>query len=37
VGSVDLSPRGSFKMGSDVSSAAWMKQMDELKEELGIQ
>ncbi|MBE5955746.1 MAG: NAD(+) synthase [Lachnospiraceae bacterium] len=37
VGSVDISPRGSFKMGSDVSSAAWMKQMDELKEELGIE
>ena len=37
VGSVDLSPRGSFKMGSDVSSAAWMKQMDELKVELNLE
>jgi NAD+ synthase (glutamine-hydrolysing) len=37
VGSVDISPRGSFKMGSDVSSATWMKQMDELKVELGIE
>ena len=37
VGSIDISPRGSFKMGSDVSSAAWMKQMDELKEELGLE
>ncbi len=37
VGSVDISPRGSFKMGSDVSSAVWMKQMDELKLELGIE
>ena len=37
VGSVDISPRGSFKMGSDVSSAAWMKLMDELKAELGLE
>ena len=37
VGSVDISPRGNFKMGSDVSSATWMKQMDELKEELGLE
>lgn len=36
VGSIDLSPRGSFRMGSDVSSATWMRQMDELKEELGL-
>lgn len=34
VGSVDVSPRGGLRMGSDVSSAIWMAQMDELKEEL---
>lgn len=37
VGSIDISPRGSFQMASDVSSAVWMKQMDELKEELGLE
>lgn len=37
VGSVDVSPRGGLRMGSDVSSVIWMRQMDELKEELGIQ
>ena len=30
VGSVALSPRGDWRMPSDASSAAWMKQVDEL-------
>ena len=36
VGSVDVSPRGGLQMGSDVSSVIWMNEMDELKEELGM-
>ena len=36
VGSVDLSPRGGLRMPSDASSAMWMKEIRELKEELGL-
>lgn len=36
VGSVAVSPRGDLRMPSDASSALWMKELDELKEELGI-
>lgn len=34
VGSISLSPRGDFRMVSDVSSALWIKEMDEIKESL---
>ena len=36
VGSVAVSPRGDLRMPSDASSALWIKELDELKEELGI-
>ena len=36
VGTVALSPRGDLRMPSDASSAAWIRQLEELKEELGI-
>lgn len=37
VGSVAVSPRGDLRMPSDASSRLWMLELDELKEELGIQ
>ncbi|HCO28116.1 MAG TPA: hypothetical protein DIT54_01445, partial [Lachnospiraceae bacterium] len=37
VGTVALSPRGDLRMPSDASSAIWIKQMEELREELGIE
>jgi NAD+ synthase (glutamine-hydrolysing) len=36
VGSVDLSPRGGWRMPSDASSAVWMQEIACLKEELGL-
>ena len=36
VGSVAVSPRGDLRMPSDASSALWIKELDELKEGLGI-
>lgn len=36
VGTVALSPRGDLRMPSDASSALWIKQMEELRAELGI-
>lgn len=33
VGSVNLSPRGDWRMPSDASSALWMKELDNLKED----
>ena len=36
VGSVDLSPRGGWRMPSDASSALWMQEICDLKEELGL-
>jgi NAD+ synthase (glutamine-hydrolysing) len=37
VGSVAVSPRGDLRMPSDASSRLWMLELDELKEELGIE
>ncbi|MDO4553994.1 MAG: NAD(+) synthase [Lachnospiraceae bacterium] len=37
VGSIAVSPRGDLRMPSDASASIWMAQMDELKEELGIE
>lgn len=37
VGSVAVSPRGDLRMPSDASSHIWMLELDELKEELGIE
>ena len=34
VGSISLSPRGDFRMVSDVSSALWLKEMDKIKEQI---
>ena len=36
VGSVAVSPRGDLRMPSDASSAIWINELDELKDELGI-
>ena len=36
VGSVAVSPRGDLRMPSDASSAVWMKELDEIKEENGF-
>lgn len=36
VGTVALSPRGDLRLPSDASAALWLKQMDELKEELNL-
>lgn len=33
VGSVAVSPRGDLRMPSDASSAMWMKELDQIKEE----
>lgn len=33
VGSVAVSPRGDLRMPSDASSAGWMKELDQIKEE----
>ena len=35
VGTVSLSPRGDFSMPSDASFAAWMRELEELKETVG--
>lgn len=35
VGTVSLSPRGDFIMPSDASNAAWKRELDELKAEIG--
>lgn len=37
VGTIALSPRGDLRMPSDASVSLWMKQMDQLKEELNIE
>ena len=34
VGSVALSPRGDFRMPSDAVSRAWLRELEELEEEL---
>ena len=36
VGSVAVSPRGDLRMPSDASSALWIKELDELKADLGL-
>ncbi|WP_167958674.1 NAD(+) synthase [Anaerosporobacter faecicola] len=36
VGSVAVSPRGDLRMPSDASSAVWMKELDEIKQEYGL-
>ena len=33
VGSISLSPRGDLRMPSDASYEAWLKELDEIKEE----
>jgi NAD+ synthase (glutamine-hydrolysing) len=33
VGSISLSPRGDWRMASDASSALWLKECEELKED----
>lgn len=30
VGSINLSPRGDWRMASDASAAVWLKQLDDL-------
>lgn len=35
VGSVSLSPRGDWRMPSDAVADVWLKELDELKEEIG--
>ena len=37
VGSVALSPRGDLRMPSDASSHLWIKEMEEMKLELGLE
>ncbi len=34
VGSVAVSPRGDLRMPSDASSAAWIRQLDIIKESI---
>ena len=36
VGSVSLSPRGDWRMPSDAAPALWMAEMEEIKQELGL-
>lgn len=36
VGQLGLSPRGDLRLPSDASSALWMRELDELKEKLGL-
>lgn len=36
VGSVDLSPRGGWRMPSDASSALWMQEIADMKKELSL-
>ena len=36
VGSVAISPRGDLRMPSDASSAVWIKELDEIRDEYGI-